>query len=104
MRPATEGNLAELIDALPATTLRDSLMIIVSTRPLNLAEEAERSTRLATASARNLLARAIVSNAAQGELSDLFQFADSTSRSLLEQRHPSADQERISSQEERRRG
>ena len=68
MRPATEGNLAELIDALPGTTLRDSLIIIVSTRSLNLAEEAERSSRMATASARNLLGRAILLNASQGEL------------------------------------
>ena len=84
-------------------TLRDSLIIIVSTRSLNLAEEAERSSRMATASARNLLGRAVVLNAAQGELADLIQFADSTSRRLLEQRGPSTDQERTSSQEERRR-
>jgi hypothetical protein len=104
MRPATEGTLAELIDALPPTTLRDSLLVIISTRPLNLAEEAERSTRLAAASARNLLSRTIVLNAAQGELADLFQFAGSTSRNLLEQRVSNADQERMTSQEERRRG
>jgi uncharacterized protein (DUF58 family) len=104
MRPATEGTLAELIDALPPTTLRDSLLVIISTRPLNLAEEAERSTRLAAASARNLLARTILLNSAQGELSDLFHFAGSTSRNLLEQRVSSADQERMTSQEERRRG
>jgi uncharacterized protein (DUF58 family) len=104
MRPATEGSLAELIDALPPTTLRDSLLVIVSTRPINLAEEAERSTRLAVGSARNLLGRAVVLNASQGELMGLFQFAGSTSRTLLEQRHSSGEQERLTSQEERRRG
>lgn len=102
MRAATEGNLAELIDALPAIALRDSLMIIVSTRPVNLAEEAERSRRMATTSARNMLARAIVLNASQGDLADLIQFADASSRKLLEQR--STDQDRLASQEERRRG
>ena len=86
LRPATEGTLAELIDALPATALRDSLLIIVSTRPLQLAEEAERSKRLAGTTARTLLARAIVLNAAQGELSELIQDAGSSSRNLLEQR------------------
>ena len=55
LRPATEGTLAELIDTLPASSLRDSLLIIVSTRPINLAEEAERSSRLAGASSRNLV-------------------------------------------------
>ena len=104
LRPATEGTLAELIDALPATALRDSLLIIVSTRPLQLAEEAERSKRLAGTSARTLLARAIVLNAAQGELSELIQDAGSSSRNLLEQRVSSADQERLTSQEQRRRG
>ena len=104
LRPATEGTLAELIDTLPATSLRDSLLIIVSTRPINLAEEAERSSRLAGSSSRNLLSRAIVLNTAQGELSELIQDAGSTSRILLEQRFSTAGQDRFSSQEDRRRG
>jgi uncharacterized protein (DUF58 family) len=104
LRPATEGTLAELIDALPATALRDSLLIIVSTRPLQLAEEAERSKRLAGTTARTLLARAIVLNAAAGELGELIQDAGSSSRNLLEQRVSSSEQERLTSQEERRRG
>jgi hypothetical protein len=103
LRPATEGNLAELVDALTTTTLRDSLLVIVSTRPINLAEEAERSTRLAGAACRNILGRAVVLNAAQGDLSDMFHYARSTSRTLLEQRVSSAEQDRLSSQEERRR-
>ena len=53
LRPATEGTLAELIDTLPAALLRDSLLIIVSTRPINLVEEAERSSRLAGSSSRS---------------------------------------------------
>jgi len=104
LRPAAEGTLAELIDILPATALRDSLLFIVSTRSINLAEEAERSARLAGSSSRNVLARAVVLNAAQGELSELIQDAGSTSRMLLEKRFSSADQERFSSQEDRRRG
>ncbi|MBV8194122.1 MAG: DUF58 domain-containing protein [Candidatus Dormibacteraeota bacterium] len=104
LRPATEGTLAELIDALPATRLRDSLLIIVSTRPINLAEEAERSARLAGSSSRALLSRAVVLNAAQGELSELIQDAGPTARILLEQRFTTAEQDRSSSQEDRRRG
>jgi len=104
LRPATEGTLAELIDMLPATALRHSLLIIVSTRPINLAEEAERSSRLAGSSSRNLLSRAIVLNTAQGELSKLIQDAGSTSRIQLEQRFSTAGQDRFSSQEDRRRG
>ena len=105
LRPATEGTLAELIDTLPAPLLRDSLLIIVSTRPINLAEEAERSSRLAGSSSRNLLSRAILLNAAQGGLSELFQDAGSNSRVMLEQRFSPAEQrDRYSGQEDRRRG
>jgi uncharacterized protein (DUF58 family) len=103
IRPATEGTLAELFDALPLTALRDSLLVIVSTRPIHLAEEAERSARLAGPSSRNLLARAIVLNAACGELAELVQDAGASSRTLLEQRSSSGERERFASQEQRRR-
>ena len=104
LRPATEGTLADLIDTMPVSLLRDSLLVIVSTRPINLAEEAERSSRLGGSSTRNLLTRTIVLNAAQGDLSDLIQDAGSTSRNLLEQRFSTTEQDRLSSQEDRRRG
>lgn len=103
LRPATEGTLAELLDALPATSVRESLLCIISTRSVNLAEEAERSVRLGGASARALLGRAIVLNAAAGELSDLVQDIGSASRELIEQRLSNSEQERLSFQEERRR-
>ncbi len=101
LRPATEGTLAELIDVLPSSVLRDSLLVIVSTRPVNLAEEAERSTRLSGSSSRNLMARAIVLGVTQGDLSDLIQDAGASSRLLLEQRFSSAEQDRLTSQDDR---
>jgi uncharacterized protein (DUF58 family) len=103
MRPATEGTLSELIDLMAAAALRDALLVIVSTRPINLGEEAERSTRLSGASSRNLLSRAVLLNAAQGDLGEMFQYARSSSRTLLEQRGTSSEQDRLSSKEERRR-
>jgi uncharacterized protein (DUF58 family) len=103
MRPASEGGPAELFDALPPATFRDSLLIIVSTRPVNLSEEAMRSSRMAGAAARNLLGRAILLNVAQGNLADLIQFADATSSDLLEHRLANAE-ERLSSPEECRWG
>lgn len=104
LRFTNEGGLAELFDALPQATLRDALLIVVSTRSHNLVEEAERSTHLTSSSARSLLGRAVILNAAQGELNDLIQYAESNSRNLLEHRLSSAEAERLSSQEERRRG
>jgi hypothetical protein len=46
MRPSAEGTLAALFDAVPPSTLREAILIVVSTRPVNLIEEAERSARL----------------------------------------------------------
>ncbi|WP_165226627.1 DUF58 domain-containing protein [Aquisphaera insulae] len=103
MRPATEGTLSELINALPPTTLRDSLLVIISTRPVQLAEEAERSARLAGGAARSLLSRTILLNAAQGELAELIEGVGKGSRSLIEHRLTSAEQDRLEDHEERRR-
>ena len=84
MRPATEGSLAALLDALPPATLRESILIIVSTRPVNLLEEAERSARLSGGSARGLLGRVILLDASRGDLADLIQFAESPSATALQ--------------------
>lgn len=74
LRPNHEGRLADLFDTLPPATLREALLIVVSTRPVNLMEEAERSTRLSATSARGPLARAIILNAGRDELNSLIRF------------------------------
>jgi uncharacterized protein (DUF58 family) len=104
MRPASEGGLAELFDVVPPAILREALMVIISCRPLNLVEEAERSSRLSGASARNWLGRVLMLNSTQGDLAPLFQPSDAATRNLLQHRLSSAIQERLSSQEQRRRG
>jgi uncharacterized protein (DUF58 family) len=104
MRPVSEGGLAELFDVMPPVVLREAILVIVSTRPLNLIEEAERSSRFSGTSARGLLGRALVLNSTQGDLAPLLQFAEDSTRDLLQQRLSSAIQERLSSQEQRRKG
>ena len=84
MRPATEGTLSALFDALPPATLRESILIVVSTRPVNLLEEAERSTRLSGGSARGLMGRVVLLDASRGDLADLIQFAESPSTTALQ--------------------
>lgn len=76
MRPASEGSLAALLDALPPATLREAILIVVSTRPLNLIEEAEKSARLAGASARGVMGRIVMLDAARGDLAGLIQYGD----------------------------
>jgi uncharacterized protein (DUF58 family) len=104
MRPASEGGLADLFDVMAPAVLREALLVIVSTRSLNLIEEAERSSRFSGTSARGLLGRATTLNSSQGDLFPLIQFAEDSTRDLLQQRYSSAIQERLSSQEQRRRG
>jgi uncharacterized protein (DUF58 family) len=104
MRVALEGGLAELFDVMPPAVLREALLVIVSTRPLILTEEADRSARLTGASMRGLTGRVLLLNVAQGDLAPLFQFAEADASNLLESRFSSAVQERLSTHEQRRRG
>jgi hypothetical protein len=83
--------------------LREALMVVISCRPINLIEEAERSSRLSGASARGLLGRVLMLNSTQRDLVPLFQMADASTRNLLQHRLKSAVQERQSNPGQRRR-
>ena len=74
LRPSPEASLSDLLDVVPASTLRESFLIVVSTRPINLLEEAERSTRLSAAALRGLLGRVTLVDASKGDLANLIQF------------------------------
>jgi uncharacterized protein (DUF58 family) len=76
MKPTTEGRLATLLDALPPATLRESIFVVVSSRPINLVEEAERSARLSGASARGLFSRVTLLDVSAGDLAPLIQFGE----------------------------
>ncbi len=73
LRAHSDGSLAALLDVIPPSTLRESVLIVVSTRPLNLQQEAEQSTRLPASAIRGLLARVTLLDAGRGDLNDLFQ-------------------------------
>jgi uncharacterized protein (DUF58 family) len=74
LRPSPEASLSALLDVVPSSTLRESFLIVVSTRPLNLLEEAERSTRLSATSLRGLVGRVTLLDASKGDLGPLIQF------------------------------
>ena len=76
MKPVPEGQVSGLLDALPPVALRESLLVLISTRPVNMLEEAERSARLAGGASRGLANRVIVLDASRGDLDDLIQFDD----------------------------
>jgi len=78
LRPSPEASLSALLDIVPPSTLRESFLIVVSTRPLNLLEEAEKSTRLSPASLRGLLGRVTLIDASKGDLANLIQFGKSS--------------------------
>ena len=79
LRPSAEGGFSALLDVVPPSTLRESFLVVISTRPINLMEEAERSARLSPASLRGLLGRVTLLDASKGELADLIKFGDQRS-------------------------
>ena len=82
LRGSSEGTLSSLLEILPPVTLRESILVVVSTRPVNLVEEAERTSRLAGGGARGLMSRVVFFDASKGELNDMIKFAASTSKDL----------------------
>ncbi len=74
LRPSHEARVSALLDAMPPATLRESFLIVVSTRPINLIEEAEKSSRLSATSLRGLLGRVSLIDASKGDLAALIQF------------------------------
>lgn len=88
MRSTAEGSISALFDALPAQSLRDSILVLVSTRPVNLLEESENSARLSGAGSRGLLNRVVLLDASRGDLDDLVKFEKETSAASLARREP----------------
>ena len=74
LRPTPEGHLGGLLDALPAPMLRDAMLLIVTTRPINLAEEYERSGRLNESTGLRITGRTLVLDASRGDLDDYIRF------------------------------
>lgn len=90
LRSSSEGTLSTLLDSLPPSILREAAIVVVSTRPLNLVEEAERSRRLSGTSYRGLLGRVILLNASKGDLADLIDYHATSNENTLCRRDPSS--------------
>jgi uncharacterized protein (DUF58 family) len=105
LRPTPEGHLGGLLDALPPVMLRDAMLLVVSTRPVNLAEEYERSARLNESTGLRLSGRTLQLDASRGELEQYIQFeggrpsafggsgASGTSEDREDGRAPAGDRE-----------
>lgn len=78
-RGSSEGQVSSLLDALPPHILRDGLMIIVSTRPVNLVEEMDRSVRLRGTAGRGFGGRVILLDATRGDLDGMVDYGVSAS-------------------------
>lgn len=93
LRPSPEGGLSDLLDVLPPAVLRESFLIVVSTRPIQLAEEAERTSRLSQASVRGLLGRVTLLDASRGDLDALIRFGPpGSSPTALREESDAADE------------
>jgi uncharacterized protein (DUF58 family) len=95
LRASSEGALAALFDIMPPATLREAVLVVVSTRPVNLIEEAEQSSRLSGASARGLLGRVVLLDASRGDLDDLVQYTGASVSTALSRHtsHAAAERE-----------
>ena len=80
LRGSSDGTLAALLDVIPPSTLRESIIIVVTTRPLNLHDEAEKSSRLPASAIRGLLGRITLLDVSKGDLADLFQIGAAGTR------------------------
>jgi uncharacterized protein (DUF58 family) len=76
LRGSAEGQLSALLDSLPPPVLRDGLLVIVATRPVNLVDEMDRSTRLRGTAGRGLAARTILLDASRGDLDGLVAYGE----------------------------
>ncbi len=77
LRPAAEGSIAAVLDAMPPAMLREARLVIVSTRPIQLHEEIGRSTRLAENARRAFSgSRVMLLDASKGDLNAYFQRED----------------------------
>jgi uncharacterized protein (DUF58 family) len=74
LRPTPEGHVGGLLDVMPPAMLRDAMILIVSTRSINLAEEYERSTRLNESTGLRLTGRTLLLDASRGDLEQYIRF------------------------------
>lgn len=72
LRPSSHGRFSELLDVLPPAVLRDAVLIAVSSRTVNMQEEAERSGRLSGAGGRGILSRIRILDVSRGDLAEYY--------------------------------
>ena len=102
MRGSSEGTLSSLFDVLPPSALREAILIVVSTRPVNLVEEAERSARLSGTSSRGLLGRVVLFDASHGDLDGLVEYQSAAATELTRRDAAPASGDRASASESAR--
>jgi hypothetical protein len=69
-----ELSLHQLFDILPPATLREAIFVIVTTRPIEIAEEAAKSDRLRAAAGRGLVNRMVLLDVSRGDLEGLVEY------------------------------
>lgn len=71
-----ELSLHQLFDILPPATLREAIFVIVTTRPIEIAEEAAKSDRLRAAAGRGLANRMVLLDVSKGDLEGLVEYEE----------------------------
>lgn len=76
IKPNHELSLHQLLDILPPATLREAIFVVVTTRPVVLADEAKKSDKLRSAAGRGLTNRIVMLDVSQGDLEGLVEYEE----------------------------
>ena len=91
IKPNHELSLYQLLDILPPATLREAIFVVITTRPVVLADEAQKSDRLRSAAGRGLSNRIVMLDVSKGDLAGLVEYGSDSMRYYMPTQQPSTD-------------
>lgn len=91
IKPNHELSLYQLLDILPPATLREAIFVVITTRPVVLADEAQKSDRLRSAAGRGLSNRIVMLDVSKGDLAGLVEYGSDSMRYYMPTQQPTTD-------------
>ena len=73
LQSTASGQVSALMETIPPAMVRDSTIVLVTTRPIDLNAESQRSTKIADGHLREFTSRLLILNARNGDLTPYFE-------------------------------
>ncbi|MFM1801242.1 MAG: hypothetical protein RJA81_594 [Planctomycetota bacterium] len=83
IKPNHELSLHQLLEILPPATLREAIFVVITTRPVVLSEEANKSVRLRNAAGRGLTGRMVLLDVSKGDLEGMVEYENQSQRGSI---------------------